>query len=122
MRRFISLTALCAVGLFFAGQINSGAQELTLPNSKSSFHFAVIGDTGTGGSDQYKVGEQMAKFHQAFPFSVVVMVGDNMYGGESPKDFERKFELPYAPMLKDGVKFYASLGNHDNSNQRFYKN
>jgi hypothetical protein len=33
----------------------------------------------------------------------------------------RKFELPYKPLLDGGVKFYASLGNHDAREQRFYK-
>jgi hypothetical protein len=50
------------------------------------------------------------------------MTGDNMYGGESSRDFVKKFEAPYAALLSGGVKFYASLGNHDDSNQRFYKN
>jgi 3',5'-cyclic AMP phosphodiesterase CpdA len=92
-----------------------------LPNGKDSFRFAVIGDTGTGDRNQYEIGEQLNKFRQTFRFDTVVMMGDNMYGGESPNDFKKKFEIPYAPLLKDGVKFYASLGNHDNSNQRFYE-
>jgi hypothetical protein len=41
------------------------------------------------------------------------MDGDNIYGGHSPRDFHRKFEKPYKPLLDEGVKFYASLGNHD---------
>jgi hypothetical protein len=49
------------------------------------------------------------------------MVGDNMYGAERPQDFVRKFELPYKPMLDAKVQFFASLGNHDDPNQRFYK-
>jgi len=97
------------------------AQDIKLPNEKDSFRFAVIGDTGTGGSAQYEIGKQLAKFHTVFPFQAVVMMGDNMYGGESPSDFQNKFEKPYAPLLKDDVKFYAALGNHDNSNERFYK-
>jgi predicted phosphodiesterase len=32
-----------------------------------------------------------------------------------------KFEDVYKPILNDGVKFYATLGNHDESNQRFYE-
>jgi 3',5'-cyclic AMP phosphodiesterase CpdA len=36
-----------------------------------------------------------------------------MYGGQSPRDFVNKFELPYAALLKAGVRFQASLGNHD---------
>jgi hypothetical protein len=49
------------------------------------------------------------------------MVGDNIYGADTPRDYESKFEKPYKPLLDAGVKFYASLGNHDNPNQRFYK-
>ena len=49
------------------------------------------------------------------------MMGDNMYGGDSAKDYDKKFEAPYKPLLDAGVKFYAALGNHDDPNQRFYK-
>jgi len=49
------------------------------------------------------------------------MLGDNLYGGESVRDFQTKFEEPYKDLLADGVKFYAALGNHDNPKQRFYK-
>jgi 3',5'-cyclic AMP phosphodiesterase CpdA len=58
---------------------------------------------------------------RTFPFDFVIMLGDNIYGGSTPKDFEKKFEVPYKPLLDVGVKFYASLGNHDNPNERFYK-
>ena len=96
-------------------------QDLQLPNGKDSLRFAVIGDTGTGGSAQYQVGALMTKYHETFPFTFVTMMGDNIYGGETPRDFVKKFEEPYGPLLKGGVKFYASLGNHDNPNQRFYE-
>jgi hypothetical protein len=116
VRFFITSLVLSWVALQSAA-----AQDLQLPNSKDSLHFAVIGDTGTGKDAQYQVGEQLAKYRAVFPFDFVLMMGDNLYGGESPRDFEKKFERPYAVMLKDGVKFYATLGNHDNSNQRFYE-
>jgi hypothetical protein len=45
------------------------------------------------------------------------MLGDNIYGGSGPKDYEKKFEVPYKPLLGTGVKFYALLGNHDNPNE-----
>jgi 3',5'-cyclic AMP phosphodiesterase CpdA len=63
----------------------------------------------------------MVAVRQQFPFEFVIMLGDNLYGGSKPKDYETKFELPYKPLLDAGVKFYASLGNHDNPNERFYK-
>jgi hypothetical protein len=97
------------------------AQELKLPNKKESFHFAVLGDTGTGGTRQYEVAQQLETYRQLFPFQVALLLGDNIYGTERPSDFVRKFERPYESALKAGVKFYAALGNHDNPNQRNYK-
>lgn len=55
----------------------------------------------------------MTDAHAAFPFDLVIMLGDNMYGGQRPADFVKKFEQPYAALLSAGVKFQASLGNHD---------
>jgi hypothetical protein len=63
----------------------------------------------------------MARLHRRFQYELVVLVGDNLYGSERPQDFQKKFELPYKPLLDAGVKFYASLGNHDAREQRFYK-
>jgi hypothetical protein len=49
------------------------------------------------------------------------MVGDNIYGSDKAKDYDKKFTAPYKPLLDAGVKFYAALGNHDDPNQRFFK-
>lgn len=97
------------------------ADDLRLPLKKDSVRFAVIGDTGTGDSHQRDVARQLDAWRQKFPFTFVVMMGDNLYGGDSPKDYQREFEVPYKPLLDGGVKFYASLGNHDNPNERLYK-
>jgi Calcineurin-like phosphoesterase len=75
--------------------------------------FAILGDTGTGGKQQYEVGSKLNSIRATFPFEFVIMLGDNMYGGESANDFKNKFEKPYQPLLSAGIKFYASLGNHD---------
>jgi 3',5'-cyclic AMP phosphodiesterase CpdA len=61
------------------------------------------------------------KAHQVFPFTVVPLTGDNLYGSERPQDFVKKFEQPFKPLLDAGVKFYGSLGNHDAREQRYYK-
>jgi len=89
------------------------AQPTPLPNRPDSLKFAAIGDNGTGDQPQYDVAKQMAAFHDRFSFDMVIMLGDNMYGGQSPADFVTKFERPYATLLRAGVKFQASLGNHD---------
>jgi len=92
-----------------------------LPNKAGSFKFGVLGDFGTGLPAQYALADQMAKLHARFKYELVVLVGDNLYGGERPQDFRKKFELPYKPLLDAGVRFYASLGNHDAREQRYYK-
>src|SRR5690348_3656470 len=102
-------------------QTQTYALKLQLPEKPNAVRFAVIGDTGTGGKEQYEVGRLMAEAHQTFPFDFVLMLGDNIYGGKTPEDFKRKFEDPYKALLDAGVKFYASLGNHDDPNERYYK-
>src|SRR5580765_1175905 len=95
---------------------SASATDERLPARSDSLKFAVIGDNGTGGKPQYDVGQQMAAARAKFPFEMVLMLGDNLYGRQDPKDFVTKFEQPYAPLLQAGVLFYATLGNHDNQN------
>ncbi len=95
--------------------------ELQLPLKPNSVRFAAIGDMGTGKPPQYEVAQRMIGVRSDFPFDFVITMGDNIYGGSRPRDYEKKFELPYKPLLDAGVKFYAALGNHDNPNERFYK-
>ena len=82
--------------------------------------FAVIGDNGTGQEPQYAVARQMQKTHATAPFELVLMMGDNMYGAQRPRDFVDKFEIPYGPLLRMGIPFYAALGNHDQPDNRNY--
>jgi 3',5'-cyclic AMP phosphodiesterase CpdA len=97
------------------------AQEVTLPMKEGSVRFAVIGDSGTGGSAQERVAQRLAAAYQRFKFDFALMLGDNLYGSEGPGDYADKFERPYKPLLDAGVKFHAALGNHDDPAQRFYK-
>ena len=95
--------------------------QIPLPNKPDTLKFAVIGDNGTGEKPEYDVGEQLAAWHEKFPFPLVVMMGDNIYGADRPQDFVKKFEAPYKALIDAGVKFYASLGNHDSREQRNFK-
>ena len=98
-----------------------GAQDVRLPMKSGSLKFAILGDTGTGDSNQASVANQLTAFRAKFPFEFVLLLGDNMYGSDKPSDYVKKFEEPYKALLGGGVKFYAALGNHDDPNQRFYK-
>lgn len=112
---FVSCVALAAISLWL------NAQEPTLPLKPDSVRFAVIGDMGTGKKPQYETAEQMIRDRRKFPFEFVIALGDVLYGGSDPSDYESKFERPYKLLLDAGVPFYAVLGNHDNPNERFYK-
>jgi len=103
-------------------QVSGSAPEIKLPLLPKSVRFAVIGDSGTGERAQYEVAKEMEIYRGKVGFDFVIMLGDNIYGRHQPKDFLQKFELPYKPLLDAGVKFYASLGNHDDPNdERLYK-
>lgn len=115
-RAFLRLAILSA-----ALVMSLPAQETTLPLKQGSIRFAVIGDNGTGEKAEYEVGQQMEQYRERSGFDFVIMLGDNIYGGEGMGAMKKKFEDPYKPLLDAGVKFYASLGNHDNPNERFYK-
>ncbi len=115
MRR---LYLLLCLGLTLAG---AQAPEIKLPLSADSVRLAVIGDSGTGELPQFQTAAVMDAAHGKFPFEFVIMLGDNIYGGKSAADFKRKFEDPYQSLLGAGVKFYATLGNHDQTNERLYK-
>ena len=92
-----------------------------MPAKENAVRFGIIGDTGTGSQKQYQLAKIMEQYRDALPFDFVLMMGDNMYGGEKPKDFKLKFEDVYRPLLDKQVKFYATLGNHDEPAQRFYQ-
>jgi 3',5'-cyclic AMP phosphodiesterase CpdA len=88
--------------------------SLTLPNHATSVKFAVIGDSGRGTPPQHEIAAQMTAYREDFPFAFVLMLGDNIYEGPATRDdYRRKFEEPYGRLLDQGVRFYASLGNHD---------
>ena len=91
------------------------------PNGDGSLKFLAFGDFGTGERSQYDLAKQMLSLHSRFKFELVILLGDNLYGSERPQDFERKFELPYKALLDAGVKFKASLGNHDAREMKNYK-
>ena len=122
MRR-IDIVRAPAVAIVLAfgavGWLHAGA-DVALPRAADSLKFAVIGDNGTGESPQYDIARQMMSSRSSFPFDFVLMLGDNMYGSQKAADFVSKFEQPYKPLLEAGVRFYATLGNHDQPTNRSY--
>ncbi len=81
--------------------------------SIANTEICVVGDTGTGGEDQYKVAEAMFKAN----CKTILHTGDVIYdkGVSSETDLQwiTKFEDPNAPLIQSGAEFYMSMGNHD---------
>ena len=123
-----ALLALAAVGQAITEPQRAPAAaigaaiEVQPPIGKDSVRFLVIGDSGTGDRAQTEIGAQMWRAHSVFPYEFAIMLGDNMYGSERPQDYVSKFERPFKPLLDANISFYAALGNHDDPNQRYYKN
>jgi hypothetical protein len=120
MRRvFVSCLGWAAV--LAAVALDPSAQTMTSAGkSTASLKFAVIGDFGTGERPQYDIADRMFEARAAFPFTLVLALGDNMYGRQQPADFVQKFERPFARLLQAGVVFQAALGNHDRPENRDY--
>ena len=96
------------------------ADGLALPKKAGSLRFAVMGDVGRGDRAQYDTANEMARWHQRFDFSFVLMLGDNIYAEGTPEEYAARFERPYKALLDRGVTFHAALGNHDPPGQTYY--
>jgi hypothetical protein len=110
--RRATVVALALLALWAATPTGQAPPPRPQPPTEA-VRFAVIGDMGTGGPRQLDVGRQMASVRARFPYTFVITVGDNIYGGQSRVDFQKKFEQPYKTLIDAEVPFYASLGNHD---------
>lgn len=86
------------------GSSDAGAQEVRV---------LALGDFGTGGEDQDDVAQAMCRHLTSEAFGHVVTTGDNVYPEGDPAHFQDKFVRPYDCLFHGGVRFHATLGNHD---------
>lgn len=121
MTRRLFARLLTAV-LVAAGALASAAPQPApaAQPAAAPVRFAVIGDMGNGSRRQLETARRMWTEHARFPYEFVITVGDNMYGGQDPEDYERKFVVPYKPIIDAKIPFYAALGNHDRPEQVKY--
>ena len=81
--------------------------------SSPQLRFVAVGDVGTGDNHQYAVAKTISCYSNTNPFSLVVLTGDNIYKFGEITKINSTFEIPYRDLLKQQVKFYAAIGNHD---------
>ncbi|HEY7547167.1 MAG TPA: metallophosphoesterase [Blastocatellia bacterium] len=104
--------ALLSIATISAGTLIKPASIFCSP-SKDKLRFAVVGDWGTGDSHQIATVNQMLATHQRAPFDFVLSAGDNIYPDGSGHLFGKKFEQPFASLIKERISFHTVLGNHD---------
>jgi hypothetical protein len=118
-RQFLVLGSLSGFGLAFLGNIlraqilQAEAINPTASAETPLLRFVSIADTGTGTKSQYAVAEAMGRYHQRNSFDLAILAGDNIYTNGEIEKIAEVFERPYQPLLQQGVKFHACLGNHD---------
>lgn len=82
--------------------------------SDKSIRVLAFGDFGTGSIAQQQTAAAMREYHKRRPFDLGITLGDNFYpyGMLSPSDprWKTQWEGLYGSL---GIKFYATLGNHD---------
>ena len=97
---------------------SGAASPLVMPQLRGGEVFALMGDSGSGDLPQERVADAMLTyFAAARRFSFVLMLGDNLYDD----DYTGEFLRPYKALLDRGVKFYATLGNHDRDAEIHFK-
>jgi 3',5'-cyclic AMP phosphodiesterase CpdA len=88
------------------------------------FAFVALGDQGCGCKPQQEVADKMIEWYRTKPYKTVILLGDTIYGssvfgkGGNPDLFDDRFDRYYQPLLNQGVKFYATIGNHDAETNR----
>lgn len=95
--------------------------ELSLPRREGSVRFAVIGNSGTGTKEQYRLAELLSGYQEKLRFEFTLMLGGNIKGPVTPAALRERFEDPYEDLLDAAVKFYAVLGNEDDPGERSYR-
>ena len=94
-------------------RLRGGAGEGAEGGPYRNARFAVIGDFGAGTSAQLAIARRMCRWHESHPFSFVLTTGDNIYPDGARRHFRGRFFRPYRCLRRRGVRFHATLGNHD---------
>jgi 3',5'-cyclic AMP phosphodiesterase CpdA len=81
----------------------------TAPSGEgSSFSFAVVGDSGSGGKGQLKVASLLRRLKP----DLILHTGDVVYPAGEERHYVRRFFAPYEDIIKE-VPIFPVLGNHD---------
>lgn len=113
----VGAAGLAVAGKSFSRQFEPMPQTVSEPPKPASqelmLRFVAVADSGAGDQNQFDSANAMANYHKKHPYSLVTLAGDNIYNSGEMERIGIAFEQPYAPLLKQNVRFQACLGNHD---------
>ena len=78
------------------------------PAENSSFSFAVVGDSGSGGKGQLAVARLLRRLKP----DLILHTGDVVYPAGEERHYDLRFFAPYGNLIKE-VPIFPVLGNHD---------
>jgi 3',5'-cyclic AMP phosphodiesterase CpdA len=88
----------------------------SLDESAEGFRVAVVGDPGTGDSDEYAVTRVMADQHAERSYDALVLLGDLIYPDGDLDLLDETILEPFAPLLGPDMELLPVMGNHDYEN------
>ncbi|KGJ89345.1 metallophosphoesterase [Thalassotalea sp. ND16A] len=84
---------------------------------QNGYHLYLIGDTGTGDSNQVFSAEILEKYHLQYPLDAIIHSGDIFYPSgidrASEANVDDKFHGIYDNLAVDNIPWYLVAGNHD---------
>jgi predicted phosphodiesterase len=90
------------------GSSSTGSFRTASVGEDSSFNFAVVGDSGSGGKGQLAVAKLLGRFGP----DLILHTGDVVYPAGQERHYDRRFFAPYRDLIKT-VPLFPVLGNHD---------
>ncbi|MBN1499175.1 MAG: metallophosphoesterase [Spirochaetes bacterium] len=122
----ILVSFIAAAGTGCTGNFISISEKQSA--GRASAHILLYSDIGYANEGEYEVTEAIAARHTEYPFSFAISAGDNIQlkpGISGPRSMiwgndvmKETFELPFDTLIRDGMRFYAAMGNHDHQGLR----
>ena len=87
-------------------------QTSPAPGTRQAYRIWVLGDPGTGNSNQRAVRDAYATFNGTRHTDLWLMLGDNAYSDGTDSEYQTKLFEVYPQWLRQSV-LWPTLGNHD---------
>jgi predicted phosphodiesterase len=112
-RHAVALTGLDPGSMYHyrvesAGGPSATGHFRTAPVGDSTFSFAVVGDSGSGGKGQLAVAALLERLRP----DLIMHTGDVVYPAGEERHYDRRFFAPYRNLIKT-APIFPVVGNHD---------